>query len=154
MNISDILSPDCVVAAEHVSSKKKALETIANLMASQNPVLTGEEIFDSLVAREKLGSTGIGHGVAIPHGRASTEGRSLGAFIRLDEGIDFDSIDGKPVRLVFGLLVPENSTEEHLQILGNLAALFSDESMCEKLEKAVSSDELYRLLTEWQAPAG
>jgi len=151
MNISDILKPDCVSCAVSSPSKKRALEQLSNLIIDDNPELTGGEIFESLISREKLGSTGIGHGVAIPHGRVHTDGKSIGAFIQLSNDIDYDSIDSKPVDLMFGLLVPEHSTDEHLQILSTLAQMFSDEPFCEKLRSAENPEVLYSLLTQWSS---
>jgi len=151
MNIIDILSPNCVVSTVSVSSKKRLLEKIGSLITAENPELIEDEIFDSLLSRERLGSTGIGHGVAIPHGRVKTDGKSIGVFLQLTDAIDFDAIDSQPVDLVFGLLVPENSTDEHLQILSTLASMFSDQAVCDKLRQANNSEELYKLLAEWQA---
>lgn len=151
MNISDILKPDCVSCAVFSPSKKRALEQLSNIIIDNNPELTGGEIFESLISRERLGSTGIGHGVAIPHGRVHTDGKSIGAFLQLSNNIDYDSIDSKPVDLMFGLLVPEHSTDEHLEILALLAKMFSDEAFCEKLRMAKNSEELYNLLTQWSS---
>ncbi len=151
MNIIDILSPDCIESAVGVSSKKRVLEKLGGLITTHNPELSEDEIFESLVSRERLGSTGIGHGVAIPHGRVKTGGKSVGCFMQLENSIDFDAIDGKPVDLVFGLLVPENSTDEHLQILATLANLFSNEAICDKLRQAASAEELHTIITNWQA---
>jgi len=151
MNIIDILSLDCIKSAASVSSKKRVLEEIGGLITTQNPDLSEDEIFESLFSRERLGSTGIGHGVAIPHGRVKTGGKSIGCFMQLENPIDFDAIDGKPVDLVFGLLVPEDSTDEHLQILSKLATLFSNEAICDKLRQASSAEEILTLITNWQA---
>jgi len=151
MNIIDILSPDCINSAVNVSSKKRLLEKLGGEITNNNPDLIEDEIFESLISRERLGSTGIGHGVAIPHGRVKTGGKSIGCFMQLENPVDFDAIDGKPVDLVFGLLVPENSTDEHLQILSTLATLFSNEAICDELRQAGSSEEIYKLLTNWQA---
>jgi len=151
MDIIDILSPACIESSARVSSKKRALEKLAELITEKNPDITEEEICDSLVSRERLGSTGIGHGVAIPHGRVQTGGKSIGVFLQLQDAIDFDAIDGKPVDLIFGLLVPKDSTDEHLQILANLASLFSDENMCDKIRQAKDASEIHKLITEWQA---
>lgn len=150
MNISDILAPDHIVAAATPASKKKALEEISEIFAGHDLVVSPSDVFDSLLSRERLGSTGIGHGVAIPHGRVASVKRTVGAFIQLQDGIDFDAIDDSPVTLLFGLLVPEESTNEHLEILGMLAEMFKDENYCRKLNEAASSDEIYTLLTEWQ----
>jgi len=152
MNINDILSPGCVACAVETTSKKRALEKLADLITESHTELTGEEIFESLIARERLGSTGIGHGVAIPHGRIDTDSKSIAAFMQLKSGVDFDAIDGGPVDLVFGLLVPENSTDEHLQILASVATLFSDTDTCEKLRQATTADEVFSILTASTSP--
>jgi len=88
--------------------------------------LVARPIFDSLIGRERLGSTGLGHGVALPHGRFNQSQRAVGAFVKLKKGVDFDAIDRQPVDLVFGLLVPDHYTDEHLKILAYLAEMFSD----------------------------
>jgi len=151
MNIIDILSPDCIANNVNVSSKKRVLEKLVELTTTKNPDLIEEEIFESLVSRERLGSTGIGHGVAIPHGRVQTGGKSIGVFLQLESAIDFDAIDGKPVDLVFGLLVPKDSTDEHLEILAKLATLFSDEIICDKIRESKTPAEIHSLITDWQA---
>jgi len=150
MNIIDILSPDCIANTISISSKKRALEKLAEIITSKNPDITEEEICESLVSRERLGSTGIGHGVAIPHGRVQTGGKSIGVFLQLKDAIDFDAIDNKPVDLIFGLLVPKDSTDEHLQVLAKLASLFSDEDICDKIRQAKDPNEIHKLITEWQ----
>jgi len=150
MKISDILSPERISCAASPASKKRVLQEIGALMLNADASLTQGEIFDSLLSRERLGSTGLGHGVAIPHGRVDSATETSGAFIQLDQGIDFDAIDGQPVDLIFGLLVPAESTEEHLQVLAHLAKMFSDGTFCEKLRQANSNEELYTLLSEWQ----
>jgi len=151
MNIIDILSPSNIVNTVNVSSKKRALEKLVELVTKENPDLIEEEIFESLVSRERLGSTGIGHGVAIPHGRVQTGGKSIGVFLQLQDAIDFDAIDGKPVDLIFGLLVPKDSTDEHLQILASLATLFSNEDMCDNIRQANDANEIHSLITDWDA---
>lgn len=150
MKISDILSPERISCAASPASKKRALEEVGALMLNADTSLTQGEIFDSLLSRERLGSTGLGHGVAIPHGRVDSATRASGAFIQLKQGIDFDAIDDQPVDLIFGLLVPAESTEEHLQILAHLAKMFSDKTFCEKLRQASNNEELYTLLSNWQ----
>lgn len=153
MNITDILSPDYIACAATAVSKKRALEEISELIAGNNAPLSPNDIFDSLLSRERLGSTGIGHGVAIPHGRVHNVNKTIGAFIQLSNGIDFDAIDGNPVNLLFALLVPEESTDEHLKILALLAEMFSDEAFCQQLGNAASTNEIYNLLTNWQSTA-
>lgn len=112
--------------------------------------MTEDEIFESLIERERLGSTGLGHGVAIPHARLKGREEAIGAFLKLDTGIDFDAIDQQPVDLVFALLVPEHYTDEHLHILANLAEIFGDEPFCEKLRNCNDVNQALDLLTHWQ----
>ena len=110
-------------------------------------------MFDSLFAREKLGSTGLGQGVAIPHGRIKGMKDAVGAFLRLTAPVPFDAPDGKPVNLVFVLLVPERATDLHLQILSELAQLFSDKSVREHLLMAESAEAAHKLIVEWEPHA-
>jgi PTS system nitrogen regulatory IIA component len=147
MKIAEFIAPERVAIQSKVGSKKRALELVSALIAGAQPSLMETEIFDCLLARERLGSTGIGHGIAIPHGRLKSVDRPIGAFAVLEKGVDFDALDGEPADLVCALVVPAESTEEHLQILASLAALFSDEHLRERLRRAVSADELYALLT-------
>lgn len=146
MHIADFLSPDRVVVRRQVSSKKRGLELVSGLIAAAQPSLVDTEVFDCLVARERLGSTGIGHGIAIPHGRLKAAEGPIAAFASLDRGVDFDALDGRPVDLICALVVPAESTEEHLQLLASLAELFSDEGLRERLRKAASAAEAYALL--------
>ena len=120
MPISQILSPDRTFAGVQGVSKKRVLELTGKLVA-QHTNLDADAIYDSLIAREKLGSTGFGHGIAIPHCRLPGCNKAVGALLQLDSKIDFDALDGEPVDLIFILLVPEEATEEHLQILKMLA---------------------------------
>jgi PTS system nitrogen regulatory IIA component len=106
-------------------------------------------VFDSLFARERLGSTGLGHGVAIPHGRIKGLREAVGVLIRLKQPILFDAPDGKPVSLLFVLLVPDQATDLHLQLLSELAQLFSSKALREKLLAAQDAETLYRLVSEW-----
>ncbi|MBZ0070277.1 MAG: PTS IIA-like nitrogen regulatory protein PtsN [Thiohalobacteraceae bacterium] len=150
MHISSLLTPERVVLCRDLSSKKRVLEQLSQLLAASAPNVTAEEIFDGLIARERLGSTGLGQGVAIPHGRMSGLAEPLGAFMRLEAGIDFDASDSKPVDLVFGLLVPAESTDEHLQLLAQLAQMFSEASFCAQLREAHDEQRLYELLQHWE----
>lgn len=151
MRLSDIITPDRVVCGPTANSKKRALEQLSELIASAQADLTGTEVFDSLLARERLGGTGVGHGVAIPHGRLNRSERAIGAFIKLAQGVDFDTGDDEPVDLLFALIVPGESTEEHLQILALLATMFSDERLRREIRAADSNLRLYELLMDWQA---
>jgi PTS system nitrogen regulatory IIA component len=150
MEINALITPDRVACQEELSSKKRVLERLGELLATSTPSLTDGEIFDSLINRERLGSTGLGKGVAIPHGRVEGLSEPLGALVQLRAGVDFDAIDGQPVDLLFGLLVPHESTEEHLQILASLAKMFSDSELCEQLRQSRDPDRLYRLLSNWE----
>ncbi len=152
MKISDILSPERIANQADAASKKRALELLSSKLAEGQNELSSTQIFDSLLARERLSSTGLGKGVALPHGRAKNIDRTICAFVRLREGIDFDSVDQQPVDLLCGLLVPEESTEEHLQILATLAEMLRDEAFCKKLREASSEQELYHLLTRYHPP--
>ena len=151
MNITDILSPDYIACAATPASKKRALEEISELIAGNVSPLSPNDIFESLLSRERLGSTGIGHGVAIPHGRVHNVDKTIGAFLQLSNWIDFDAIDDQPVNLLFALLVPEESTDEHLKVLAMLAEMFNDEEFCKQLGGAGSTNEIYTLLTNWKA---
>lgn len=151
MNVVKIIEPERIDAQVDANSKKRALEYISQLIASNEPSMDSTAVFDSLIAREKLGSTGVGQGVAIPHGRMKSCDKPIGAFIRLTHAIDFDAIDNKPVDLLFALLVPEQSTDEHLQILASLAEMFNDSSFREKMHKVEYSTDVFKLLSEWDA---
>jgi PTS system nitrogen regulatory IIA component len=150
MQISDIITPGRVAARVSVASKKRALETLSEIFAEHSPSgLGAHAIFDSLLARERLGTTAIDHGVAIPHGRIKNSNETFGAFLQLDNGVDCDAFDGQAVDLMFALLVPEDSTEEHLQLLARLAQMFADDELRENLRNAESSRALYDLLIAW-----
>lgn len=133
--LSNLLAADQVLLDLDASSKKRVFEQAGMLFESRLG-LARSIIFDSLFAREKLGSTGLGQGVAIPHGRIKGLKQAVGAFLRLAQPVPFDSPDGRPVSLLFVLLVPEQATEQHLQILSELAQRFSDRSFREKLQSA------------------
>jgi nitrogen PTS system EIIA component len=147
MKLTEILSAERVVSGTAVTSKKKALEELSNLLAMGAANLGGHEVFNSLTGREKLGSTGLGHGVAIPHGRVAGVDRSVGAFMRLKHPVDYDSHDGNPVDLIFGLLVPQTATEAHLKHLAAVAEMFSDDAFCAKLRAGQDSASLFALLS-------
>jgi len=151
MDLTDLISPERIACNVDATSKKRALETLSDLISTADSKFSSLEVFSSLLARERLGGTGVGHGVAIPHGRLkSSTDKTVGALIKLKYGVDFDTIDNKPVDLLFALLVPENSTDEHLQVLAVLASLFEQEAFREKLREADSPDKIYQLIKEWQ----
>src|ERR671923_2257560 len=150
--VSKILTASHVSLDLQASSKKRLFEQAGLLFENQDG-LARSLVFDSLFARERLGSTGLGQGVAIPHGRIKGLKEALGAFIRLSQPIPFDSPDGAPVTLVFVLLVPEKATEKHLQILSELAQMFSDRALREAMSAAADAAALYQLVATWQPDA-
>ncbi|HKK06525.1 MAG TPA: PTS IIA-like nitrogen regulatory protein PtsN [Gammaproteobacteria bacterium] len=151
MQLTDIITPERVTCGLTANSKKRALEKLSELIAEGRADISEAEVFESLLARERLGGTGVGHGVAIPHGRLSHGQHAIGAFVKLTHGVDFDASDNEPVDLLFALIVPAESTEEHLQVLALLATMFSDEALRRQARAADSDRHLYDLLTNWQA---
>ena len=150
MQLSEIINVNRIRNDVDVKSKKRALEELSNLISQDQTQLDASEIFDSLISRERLGATGVGYGIAIPHGRIKNCQKITGAFIHLNEGVDFNTTDNTNVDTLFALIVPEESTDEHLQVLALLASMFSQESFREKLAKTKTNDEIYHLFTEWQ----
>lgn len=148
----DLLPLSNVLADLDVSSKKRVFEQ-AGLLFENNQHISRSEVFDSLFTREKLGSTALGHGIAIPHGRIKGLREAVGAFVRMKAAIAFDAPDGKPVNLIFVLLVPERATDIHLQILSELAQMFSDRELRANLLKAADAREIHELITQWQPHA-
>ena len=146
MEISDLLNEQGVVPMLKVSSKKQALQELAHRAAA----ITGLEerrIFDVLLERERLGTTGVGKGIAIPHGKLADLERLHGIFARLGEPVDFDAVDDRPVDLVFLLLAPETAGADHLKALARISRLLRDPSMCDKLRDVETRGEIYKLLT-------
>ena len=150
--VAKLLTPSHVVLDAALSSKKRLFEQAGLLFENQYGVARSL-VFDSLFARERLGSTGLGQGVAIPHGRIKGLKEARGAFLRLAQPVPFDAPDGNPVNLVFVLLVPEKATEKHLQILSELAQMFSDKSLRELMARAADAEALYQLIAAWQPDA-
>jgi nitrogen PTS system EIIA component len=146
MELADIISPDRVFEHVQGGSKKKVLETAAGLIARQLPELDPNELFDNLISREKLGSTGLGKGIAIPHCRAQHCTQAIGAFIKLEAPVDFDALDRQPVDMLFVLLVPKAAHEEHLNLLAKIATLFNDEHRRETLRHAPNTQAVYDAL--------
>jgi PTS system nitrogen regulatory IIA component len=149
MLANGILDPQSVLLDDDSPSKKRVLERAAYLLSLADAT-PSEGIFERLLERERLGSTGLTGGVALPHARMPGVTGSHGAFIRLAEPVDFDSLDGQPVDLVFALLVPEEATEEHLQLLAELAGLFKDSETCERLRQG-DSKQVHQLLSQKSA---
>jgi len=150
MEVSDLLAQNAVVANLKAGSKKQALQELASRAAD----LTGlheRQIFDVLLERERLGTTGVGQGIAIPHGKLRELSRLHGIFARLETPIDFDAIDDEPVDLIFLLLAPETAGADHLKALARVSRLLRDQEFCRKLRGSAEADTLYALLTEQSA---
>lgn len=145
--VIDFLTPECTINAISVTSKKKILEAIANTLSSNIVQLKENDLFDSLVQREKLGSTAIGHGCAIPHCRANDIDQVYACFLKLNTPIDFDAPDKEPVDLIFAIVVPEEATELHLNLLAYIAERLRDQNTRKALRDAKSNEDLYQLLT-------
>lgn len=141
--LNQILSPERTVCHAPGVSKKRLLETIARIVCDDQLSLPYDEVLDQLIAREKLGSTGLGGGIAIPHCRVDNCPQPLGTLITLQEAIPFDAPDERPVDLLFVLLVPAEAHQKHLDILANIARLFSQAEFCQQLRAASDSQQLY-----------
>lgn len=146
MKLSTILSPDMIAGGLKANSKKQVLQDIATLVARHSE-LSEREVFDALLQRERLGSTGIGNGLAIPHGRFPALTHLVGAFVRLDKPVDFESVDGIPVDLVFVLLAPEGAGADHLQGLARIARLLRTPSIVQDLRASRDPAAIYAILT-------
>lgn len=147
MDIADMLSPEGVLPALRVTSKKQALQELARRAAD----VTGQTeraVFEVLVERERLGTTGVGYGIAIPHGKLAELDRLHCLFARLETPVDFDSIDEQPVDLICVLLAPEKAGADHLKALARVSRLLRDRTICDKLRGTESRDGLYAILTE------
>lgn len=143
----DLITPHAVLPALKAASKKQALQELARKAAD----LTGQHeraIFDVLLERERLGTTGVGHGIAIPHGKLPGLTRVHGLFARLDKPIDFDSIDDQPVDLIFLLLAPEHSGADHLKALARVSRMLRDANVCAKLRGSDNADAIFAILTQ------
>ena len=150
--IAQLLTPSHVIVELDATSKKRVFEQVGVLFENTLHI-THNQVFDSLFAREKLGSTGLGQGVAIPHGRIKGLRDAAAAFIRMKEPIPFDAPDGRPVSLICVLLVPEKATDLHLQILSELAQMFSDKNLREGLLTGKDAIEVYQLISDWMPNA-
>lgn len=145
MSISALLSPGRIFLDTEVTSKKKLLELIAATVAEQIDA-SQSCLFNSLLERERLGSTGLGHGFAVPHARLANLDTTLGCFLRLKQPVGFESPDNQPVDLVFAIIIPEEATEEHLMILSSLASVFSQTEVCDAIRQAGSTDEIAEII--------
>lgn len=146
----EVITQERINLSHPAASKKKALEAAAELLASGQSSLSAAFVFEKLLERERLGSTGLANGIALPHARTQGISNASGAFIRLEAGVDFDSVDEQPVDLIFALLVPEHATQEHLDLLANLASLFRDPYLCNQIRQAETPEEILYLLTASQ----
>ena len=147
MEINDLISSEQVVANLRVTSKKQVLQELARRAAE----ISGEHeraVFDVLMERERLGTTGVGNGIAIPHGKLASLGRLHGLFARLDQPVDFQAIDDQPVDLIFLLLAPESAGADHLKALARVSRLLRDKTICKKLRGTDTPDGLFAILTE------
>lgn len=147
MKLSDLVLPGRVLCNVEARSKKHAFEILSQVIADGDIVLDKNEVFASLFSRERLGSTGLGEGVALPHGRFADIEESIGAFIKLSNPIEFDAFDDSPVDLVFGLLVPMECSKEHFAAVGRVAAVFSDTDFVEKIREQNNGSDIYELIT-------
>jgi PTS system nitrogen regulatory IIA component len=147
MNISDLLAPDSVIPALKVQSKKQLLQELAARAALQTH-LPEKRIFETLMERERLGTTGVGQGIAIPHGRMAEISQITGVFARLEGGLDYEAVDSQPVDLVFMLLAPENAGADHLKALARVSRLLRNQATCEKLRAASTAEAIYAILTD------
>lgn len=148
-NLAKILSPENIVLDLEVSSKKRAFEQ-AGLSFENNSGIARSTVSENLFARERLGSTGLGHGVAVPHGRIKGLKTPLALFMRLAAPIPFESPDGEPVKLLIFLLIPDHVTQQHLEILSEIAEMFSDHACRAALSNDLDSASVYAHLVSWQ----
>lgn len=148
MDVETFLSRHRTRCGVEASSKKRALQALSELIAEDQPTLSADEIFTSLTARERLGSTGLGQGVAIPHCRISNCASTIGALIQLQQPIDYEAVDGQPVDLLFALIVPEEAHDTHLQSLAAIAGKIQQPGYLSRLRQAGSSEQLYEAAIE------
>jgi len=146
---NNFINKERISCGNTAASKKRVLQNLGELLAQSAPELSPDDTFDKLLERERLGSTGLGHGIALPHARVTGIDEAYGAFVQLGSSVDFDAIDNQPVDLVFGLLVPESATREHLQLLAHLASMFSNAEFCEKLRHSSQPEEILQHIEHW-----
>lgn len=143
--LDQVLTVERVFVGAFGASKKRVLQTLAERLASAVPGVTELDLFDQLIARERLGSTGLGQGIALPHCRLANIDQPVAALVKLDEAVDFESPDRQPVDLMFALVVPEAATDEHLQLLAAVVERFNDSETVAALRDTRDPNELYRL---------
>ncbi|WOH35875.1 PTS IIA-like nitrogen regulatory protein PtsN [Thalassotalea fonticola] len=146
MKLDQLLSPDCTLCAVQGKSKKNILEQISAIAANKISSATAKELLNSLTKREKLSSTGIGNGIAIPHGKINNSESPVAVLLTTDKPVIFDAIDDKPVDIFFALFVPEDHCQQHLETLASVARFFSDKDNSKKVRRCNSSTELHQLV--------
>jgi len=151
MHIEQLLSPERIGCHFSASSKKRTLEQLSELLQNGADVEDMSEIFDALLARERLGTTGFGHGVAIPHGRLKSLKEPIAAFVSLDPGVDFDAVDHSPVDLIVALLVPDDSADAHIKLLAQIAEMLRDPELTRELRNANNSEAILDKLSHWSS---
>lgn len=150
MSIAEIINAERCQIVEDIVSKKRALQKLSEILGEATPYVSDSEIFTALIGREKLGSTGIGDGVGIPHGRLKGLEQCVGAMIRLGQGVDFEAPDEQPTDILFGLLVPQESTEEHLKTLRTLAEVFSQPECLQRLRDSSDGQAMLDVVLEYE----
>lgn len=145
MQLREILSLDCTKSAVQCTSKKRALEMISELVA-QHTGQSSTELFECMLSREKMGSTGIGNGIAIPHARMHSSDKAIAVLLQCESPVEFDSIDNRPVDLLFALLVPDEQCKEHLKTLSSMAERLNNKQVLKQLRNAQSDQELYDIM--------
>jgi PTS system nitrogen regulatory IIA component len=141
-----LVNANSISFRDPATSKKKVLENLSQKLAANTSATTAEKIFQVLLERERLGSTGLGKGVAIPHARVPDLPHTVAAMLTLDNPVDFESVDNQPVDIAFALLVPEDDTDNHLQHLSRLVTLFRDADVCDKIRNANNAEAIFELL--------
>lgn len=148
MTLQDILTLDCTECAVPASSKKRILETLCQLAAKEIGENDSSTLLSSLLNREKMGSTGIGNGIAIPHGKLENTNKAVAVLITTEQAIDFDAIDNKPVDIFICLFVPQDSTQAHLETLQSIAKLFSERKTAKQVRKCMDKQALFNLIQQ------
>ena len=146
MNLLSCLNPERTLVCAQVSSKKRAFEILSETLSSSCQSLSEQQVLDSLFNRERLGSTALGKGIAIPHGRCNGCDKAVCAILMLEEGIDYDAPDKQPVDILFAVLVPEKAHDEHLKTLSSIANLLKSDSFCRQLRNAYNNQALYDIV--------
>jgi PTS system nitrogen regulatory IIA component len=146
MKLQDILTLDCTLCAVKGTSKKKLLEIISTTAANKIENIDTHQLFESLMAREKVGSTGIGNGIAIPHGRLSNTSQVIAVLLTSEQAVEFDAIDNRDVDIIIALFVPEENCQQHLDTLQSIAQIFSDKKIAKQVRKCKSSQEIFNII--------